>query len=91
MKINFNNNDNKSKELEAFFNKVIGILKRENFEVLKFTDYGFQVFLHTIGHIDIDKIEEVDFEYDGSLKMYGLSIVVDEFQIIRYFKKLGDN
>jgi len=91
MMIALNKNNNKDKELEAFFNKAIGILKRENFEVFKVTNYSFQVFLHNIGFIDIDKINVVNFEYNEILKMYELGITGDGFHIIRYFKKLGGN
>jgi len=91
MKINFNNNDNRGKELEPFFGKCWAILKKENFEIFKFSEYSTQIFLTNLGYIDIDKIKEVEFEYNEILGYYELSIVGDGFHIIRYFKKLGDN
>jgi len=91
MMIALNKNNNKSKELEAFFNNCIRILKKENFEMFKFTNYDFQVFLHNMGFLDIDKINVVNFEYNLTLKMYELGITGDGFHIIKYFKKLGGN
>ena len=91
MKIELNNN-NKDKEVGAFFDECLDLLKRENFEVFKFTNFGFQIFLHNIGFINIDKIKLIQFKYDEVLKMYELSIAGDGFHLIKYFKKLdGEN
>jgi len=87
--IALNKNNNKDKELEAFFNKAIEILKKENFEVFKFKikDCDNELYFSNLGFIDRDLIKNFEFEYVKCLNKYSLNVIGKGFHLIVYFRK----